>query len=158
MRKRGVLGRDLFLLFAALLLGFSSIGTEAAEEWKSTYAGAPTARIAHTAIWTGTRMIVWGGDDGITDLNTGARYDPVADTWAPTSTTGAPAGRNRHTAVWTGTKMIVWGGFNSSGGYLNTGGRYNPATDTWVSTSTTGGPTARYEHTAVWTGTKMIVW
>ena len=76
MRKRGVLGRDLFLLFAALLLGFSSIGTEAAEEWKSTYAGAPTARIAHTAIWTGTRMIVWGGSNGLNYFNTGGRYTP----------------------------------------------------------------------------------
>ena len=24
----------------------------------------PHARYAHTAVWTGSEMIVWGGDDG----------------------------------------------------------------------------------------------
>ena len=32
---------------------------------------APTARSLHTAVWTGTEMIVWGGYDGTTDLTRG---------------------------------------------------------------------------------------
>jgi hypothetical protein len=37
---------------------------------------APAPRVNHTAVWTGTRMIVWGGVSG-TPVNSGALYDPV---------------------------------------------------------------------------------
>jgi N-acetylneuraminic acid mutarotase/predicted RecA/RadA family phage recombinase len=115
-------------------------------------------RTGHTAVWTGTQMIIWGGaDDEFVYVDTGGRYDPTADTWAPTSTTNAPARRTDHTAVWTGTQMIIWGGF-APGSSLDTGGRYDPTTDTWAPTSTTNAPAGREHHTAVWTGTKMIVW
>ena len=118
---------------------------------------APTLheRYFHTAVWTGTEMIVWGGQGG---GNTGGRYDPSTDTWTPTSTgANVPAARYSHTAAWTGTEMIVWGG--EGPGFLNTGGRYNPSTDTWTPTSTAAdAPAARSQQTAVWTGTEMIVW
>ncbi len=68
----------------------------------------PDARAYHTAVWTGTEMIVWGG--GFPQTNTGGRYDPATDTWAATGLSGAPSARLGHTAVWTGTEMIVWGG------------------------------------------------
>lgn len=33
------------------------------DTWTSmSVVGAPEARLSHTAIWTGTEMIVWGGD------------------------------------------------------------------------------------------------
>src|SRR6266581_2090644 len=116
---------------------------------------APAGRYEHTAVWTGSEMIVWGGFNG-SFLNTGGRYHPGTGSWTATSTTIAPAGRDRYTAVWTGSEMIVWGGFNGS--YLNTGGRYNPGTDSWTATSATSAPAGRYEHTAVRTGSEMIVW
>ena len=116
--------------------------------------GAPTARDEQTAVWTGSEMIVWGGlaDPGDVYLGTGGRYDPVTDSWAPTSTVGAPFPRHSHTAVWTGSQMIVWGGDT------NTGGRYDPATDSWTPTSIADAPALRRTHTAVWTGSEMIVW
>jgi Dockerin type I domain len=85
---------------------------------------APEARDSHTAVWTGTEMIAWGGF-GTTSgyLSTGGRYIPSTDTWTATSTINAPDERDNHTAVWTGSEMIVWGGANGSG-VLNTGGRY----------------------------------
>jgi N-acetylneuraminic acid mutarotase len=134
----------------------------ATDTWEDTaVANAPTARHFHTSVWTGSRMIVWGGQDDDTVFNTGGRYDPMTDTWAPTTTTGAPSPRWDHTAVWTGNRMIVWGGcadvtFCSNA--LNTGGRYNPATDTWQAVQPGGAPTPRGGHTAVWTGAEMIVW
>ena len=67
------------------------------------------ARIFHTAVWTGSEMIVWGGLNGVS-LNTGGRYNPSTNSWTATSTTSAPDARAYHTAVWTGTQMIVWGG------------------------------------------------
>ena len=36
----------------------------------------PMADTAHTAVWTGSEMIVWGGFDGTFRLNTGGKYNP----------------------------------------------------------------------------------
>src|SRR5207245_413056 len=128
------------------------------DTWTATSTtNAPDARYYHTAVWTGSEMIVWGGDKDSSVLNTGGRYNPSTDTWTATSTTNAPDARYYHTAVWTGSEMIVWGG-GSNISLFNTGGRYNPSTDTWTATSTTNAPDARFGHTAVWTGSEMIVW
>jgi len=124
----------------------------------------PSARFAHTAVWTGSDMIVWGGINSSGALNDGGRYNPSANSWTAVNTSGAPAARGYHTAVWTGATggemMVVWGGQNagSPGSPLNDGGRYNPVGDSWTTVSTTGAPAPRSQHTAVWTGTEMIVW
>jgi N-acetylneuraminic acid mutarotase len=134
----------------------------ATDSWSPTSTtGAPTERALHTAEWTGSRMVVWGGADLTRYLDTGGRYDPTTDSWAATSMTGAPSERAGHTAMWTGSRMVVWGGYYFDGAYheLNTGGRYDPSTDTWTSTSTGANvPAARDFHTAVWTGNRMVVW
>jgi hypothetical protein len=130
------------------------------DAWTPTsLTNAPAARYRHTAVWTGSEMIVWGGYvNGVS--KTGGRYNPSTDSWTATSTTNAPDARSVHTAVWTGREMIVWGGRNCSPNCINfnTGDRYNPDTDGWVATSTTNAPTAREDHTAVWTGSEMIAW
>ena len=128
------------------------------DSWTATStANVPSARYYHTAVWTGSEMIVWGGQGGSGLFNTGGRYNPSTDSWTATSTTNAPVARLDHTAVWTGSEMIVWGGYADSGP-SNTGGRYNPSTDSWTSISTTKAASARNFHTAVWTGSAMIVW
>ncbi len=128
------------------------------DTWTATsITNAPSGRIHHTAVWTGSEMIIWGGSHGITFFDTGGRYNPSTDSWTATSITNAPSGRESHTAVWSGSEVIVWGGFGTFG-YSNTGGRYNPSTDTWAATSTTNAPSGRYNHTAVWSGSEMIVW
>jgi len=126
----------------------------------TTTTGAPPARWFHTAVWTGAKMIVWGGLDGTSDLNTGGVYDPVANTWTPTSTVGVPAARDMHVAAWTDAlaEMDVWGGQDDAVTQLRTGGRYNPAADTWTATSTLAAPIGRRFHTVVWTGSEMIPW
>ncbi len=121
----------------------------------------PVSGPGHTAVWTGSEMIVWGGYDDTTffgDLNTGGRYNPSTDSWAATSTANAPIARAGHTAVWDGREMIVWGGQDENYAFLNTGGRYDPSTDSWTATSTTNVAAGRTFHTAVWTGSEMIVW
>ena len=129
------------------------------DDWTNTSTtNVPGARYRHTAIWTGSEMIVWGGQDCCSALNTGGRYDPTTDSWTATSTINAPSGRIWHTAVWTGSEMIVWGGYDDGVVDFNTGGRYNPSTDTWTATATANAPNARQNHTAVWTGSEMIVW
>src|SRR6266581_205591 len=127
--------------------------------WTDTsLANAPSARDQHTAVWTGSEMIIWGGYDG-SSLNTGGRYEPATDSWMATTTINAPSARRVHTAVWTGSKMVVWSGRDNAGA-RNTGGRYDPSTDSWTATSTTNVPDARIFHTAVWSDitNEMIVW
>jgi N-acetylneuraminic acid mutarotase len=132
------------------------------DQWGATTTiNAPEARYQHTAVWTGSEMIVWGGWAGGPTFNTGGRYNPSTDSWTATSTNNAPTARRAHTAVWIGSEMIVWGGGYYDGvnfQVLNTGGRYDPSTDSWTATSTTNAPIAREIHTAVWTGSEMIVW
>ncbi len=121
---------------------------------------APDARRYHTAVWTGSKMIVWGGCDSQNDppgfFNSGGLYDPVSDSWSPTSMTNVPSARFAHTATWIGNKMIIWGGYN--GEFLNTGGIYDPASNTWEEVSLTNAPCEREHHTAIWTGSKLIIW
>ena len=130
--------------------------------WTATSTtGAPEARSEHTAVWTGTDMIIWGGHDGNSIAkNTGGRFDPVSNTWQTMSIVGAPQARWGHTAVWTGTEMIIWGGHSGAFSFitLDTGARYNPQTDSWTLISSVNAPTARMSFPPLWTGTEMIVW
>jgi hypothetical protein len=130
---------------------------------------APIPRYYPGAVWTGSRMLVFGG------LNSPfttpwlppypadfKAYDPVTDTWTTLSLVNGPSPRQGHTMVWTGTEAIVFGGFTN--GYGPTGydvfgdGRaYNPVTDTWRVLPQS--PIyRRYNHHAIWTGNKMIIW
>ncbi len=61
------------------------------DTWTATSTtNAPEARSFHTAVWTGSEMIVWGGSPGPNELNTGGRYNPTTDSWTATSTINAP--------------------------------------------------------------------
>ena len=108
------------------------------DSWSATSLnGVPSGRAAHTAVWTGTEMIVWGGFNNGNLIRTGGRYNPSTDSWTSTSITNAPAARGSHTAVWSDSEMIIWGGCTAVGfgctNFANTGGRYNPSTDSWTS-------------------------
>src|SRR6266571_1002420 len=129
------------------------------DSWTATNSDfAPTARRNHTAVWTGTEMIVWGGGEAYLGecQNTGGRYNPITDSW---TSMAHPARHRRlaHTAVWTGSQMIVWGGTDCRS-LIADGGRYGPAADNWTATSFIGEPSPRANHTAIWTGSEMIVW
>jgi len=114
-------------------VAYTSVATDT---WSATSTDSgPTARQNHTAVWSGTEMIVWGGYSGSSYLNTGGRYNPETNSWTPTSTTSAPGSRKDHAAVWSGNVMIVWGGFNGS--VMGTGGMYNPTTNSWTLITTT---------------------
>ena len=129
--------------------------------WKAmTLRGAPDRRDDHVVVWTGSEMIVWGGnqiDEDSELLASGGRYDPRNDRWAPTAN-GPLSPRDDPTAVWTGSEMIVWGGRGLGSTHERSGARYNPASDTWKSVALLGAPGGREDHTAVWTGKEMLVW
>ena len=56
--------------------GYTELLAGGQEFWHATSTiGAPTGRYLHTAVWTGSRMIVWGGFDGNNvNLNTGGQW------------------------------------------------------------------------------------
>ena len=59
--------------------------------WTATSTtNAPDCPSFHTAVWTGSEMIVWGGRITAGVFNTGGRYNPSTDSWTSTSTTNAP--------------------------------------------------------------------
>ena len=82
--------------------------------------GAPSPRFFHDAVWTGKRLLVWGGGDQGEGGNhpkhfdDGGQYDPLVDRWVPLEWQTRPAARGMHTAVWTSRGMVVFGG--STGG------------------------------------------
>jgi N-acetylneuraminic acid mutarotase len=128
------------------------------DSWSGTGGSAvPDPRDSHSAVWTGTEMIVWGGYRNPSYLNTGGKFNPVTGVWTPTGQTNVPAARRSNTAVWTGNEMIIWGGYDGTS-YLNSGGRYNPSIDGWTATNTVDAPAGRLSQTAVWNDSDMIIW
>jgi hypothetical protein len=119
---------------------------------------APSPRHSHTAVWTGSKMLVWGGYGATVPAVDGGIYDPATDTWEAMSTTDQPAPRYAFTGVWAGGRLVVWGGLGASDTKLGNGGMYDPATNTWSSVNAAGAPPARFLHGATSTGSEMIVW
>jgi hypothetical protein len=129
------------------------------DTWVATSTvNAPVARDRHSALWTGSEMITWGGSDGTNALHTGAKYDPGTDSWAPLGIANVPLGRIGYAAVWANNEMIVWGGVDETFNVTNTGGKYELSTDSWVPTTTVNAPSPRADLTGVWTGKEMVVW
>ena len=66
------------------------------DSWTATsITNVPADRGDHTAIWTGSEMIVWGGATHSSYFNTGGRYNPNTDIW--TATAHQRTGRQRIT-------------------------------------------------------------
>lgn len=131
----------------------------------SPMAPAPIALHGHTAVWTGSEMLVWGSATMGAD---GYAYDPGNDTWRPISNVNAPSPRAGHAALWTGNAMVIWGGsedWGSDGTSPGTGGFYYPATDSWVPVLTSGAPAGGDGRWAedgergvelMWTGERLL--
>ena len=120
-------------------------------------AHAPSSRAHHSAIWTGSEMIVWGGAAGAVEHADGAAYSPARQRWRTISGEDAPGDRSGHGAVWTGSEMIVWGGTRGAK-RLRTGGRYDPNSDTWTALPTEGAPEGCRTPAVAWTKAGLLVW
>jgi hypothetical protein len=122
---------------------------------------APIApRSEYAAVWTGKKMIVWGGYSGNTQYGDGAAYDPATRTWTKLAA-GPLAGQDLPVTVWTGKDMLIFGGSGTSGASSD-GAAYDPATNTWrklapIPASLGGNLTGSGSY-AVWTGKVMVAW
>jgi N-acetylneuraminic acid mutarotase len=120
--------------------------------------GPLSARQGASAVWTGSEMLLWGGDNGkLLTYSDGIRFNPATNTWTWMAASNLWE-RCRHSAVWTGSRMLIWGGRNSGTTLMPNGGVYDPGSNTWSAISGTDAPTARADQSAVWTGSEMIVW
>ncbi len=129
-----------------------------ADTWKPTSTmNAPAARFFHTAVWTGSKMLVWGGFGTAALEATGGIYDPETDTWSAMSVMNQPAPRTRVRSIWTGKKFVVWGGTSGSTA-VATGGIYDPATDTWAPMNQAGAPSGRHGFGMGWSGQVAMIW
>ena len=124
---------------------------------------APSPRIRSATIWTGDRVMVWGGRvfpeelEGTTRfLNTGALYDPSFDRWTEISLAGAPSVRELPSLAWTGKEVIVFGGVTSE--FQITGGAFDPQANRWRPIK--NGPLPANPNPirsrCVWTGTEVL--
>jgi N-acetylneuraminic acid mutarotase len=108
-----------------------------ADSWTSTSTtNAPSARDLHTAVWTFSEMIVWGGEDRMSVLNTGGRY--CAPTATPCASVGSwteqapyPISISGHAVVAQGGNVYSFGGIVNNAA-ITTAYKYNPATNTWT--------------------------
>ena len=115
-----ILGR--VALGIALVLSLPGLATPAPApgvgQWTPTApAGAPEARWQHAAVWTGSRMIVWGGASATDEPNTGLSSTPTPKLDAHEHDGALSCYDPR--AVWTGSKMIVGGALSYD--WLNVG-------------------------------------
>lgn len=101
--------------------------------WAAMPAAPIPARSSAASVWTGGRLLVWGGqgpDDTL--YGDGASYDPVTRTWAtlPPSPLTPRVGAQ---AVWVGGAFVVWGGITAGDGTRAVdGARYDVATGSWT--------------------------
>jgi N-acetylneuraminic acid mutarotase len=112
-------------------------------------------------VWSGTQLVVWGGQGENAWFANGGRYSPGGSWTALPATPAAfsePSERFNAVSVWTGSEWLVWGGQTSDNQFLRSGGRFKPLTSTWTNMALAGSPSPRANATAVWTGTEMIVW
>ena len=125
---------------------------------------APSPRGGHSAIWTGSEMIIWGGryvhDNEDTLLSDGAAYNPETNEWrAIAQPPESFAGRWNHAAAWSGDRMYIHGGeiWDAEAGYrISTGtfAAYHPFSDTWEILPEFSN---RQNHTAVWAAKRLVI-
>jgi len=146
----------------------------ATDTWKQTSSvGVPSPRAYHVSYYIGTLFFVWGGElTEATDaaaydsaLVTGGFYDPLNDTWSPTSIVNAPPGGAYYSAASSDTDFFVWGGTQDPAPWnevtvnvTNTGYLFNYASNSWKAISTVNAPSARRYAAAVWTGSKFVIY
>jgi Galactose oxidase, central domain/Kelch motif len=114
---------------------------------------APPLPAASVVLWTGTRVLIWGGGCCGDARAQGAAYDPATDRWSPLPR--SPLAGRHAAGVWTGTEMVIAGGQTADGAAFADAAAYNPTTRSWRRLPPLPGP--RYGATLTWTGREVLV-
>ena len=134
----------------------------ALDTWTAT-STPPRTRIGATRLWTGSRVIVWGGcweegSGGCYVDDRGEWYEPATDTWGLINNNLADSTAMDHAAVWTGTHMVAIGGDAFFGKANDQGIRYHAATNTWQPTRASLSLLPPRFSSTVWSSTAAITY
>jgi hypothetical protein len=165
-------GRDLWVWGGLAIEGRAALPDGAryspsSDSWSPiATAGAPSPRHLQGACWTGTEVMVWGGQgETALPLDTGEAYDPNANTWRSLPPiNGLIKPRAAPDLFWTGKSLLVYQGV----GKADKTGRRKPifdgalldtTTNEWRPMNPTGapGPGTSKHHTCL-IGKDLVVW
>jgi hypothetical protein len=128
-------------------------------------AGAPAPRRAAYGVWTGSRVLFYGGfDKAGKAVGSISLYDPANDAWFTGSSSGAPGPLANPTVGWSGSGFLLFGGLSGSTVSGDSYG-YFPASNRWYVLGQSGGgggggkgPPARYGAFGTWDGGLFTIW
>jgi hypothetical protein len=124
---------------------------------RMTSSRSPAARRGAVGIWTGSRVLLWGGfaSDGLAVDNKTHLYDPANNSWTEADDTNAPQDVRNPATAWSGTHFYVFGGwanpFDTSAAR-----RFQASNETW--SPLPSGPSLRNGPFGNWDGSYFVVW
>lgn len=131
-------------------------GDEAAPPgWRRGDPGPIPSRDGQVVVWTGSELLVWGGDPAGEGAPEGAAYHRDDDRWRALTPAPFPV-RTQAVAAWTGVEMLIWGGQEPGPKATATGGAYSPLADRWR-TLAPSPLAARVPLVGVWTGAELVI-
>lgn len=76
--------------------------------WRSLPPSPLSGRWDATALWTGSKVVLWGGHASLVEaLVDGASYDPESRSWTPIPPAPVPE-RGHQVAYWIDDRLVVW--------------------------------------------------
>jgi N-acetylneuraminic acid mutarotase len=139
----------------------------ATQEWQMMAQGPLGLRDGPEGAWTGTEVIIWGGDVGDQeDVVSGAAYTPAQDQWRSLSEAPLEARRSHTVTAWD-DRILVWGGSGEivpvdiefgvyDIDYYGDGAIYEPETDSWEYIGQ-GPLDPRDRHAAIQLGHSIVI-
>jgi|GEM_PF-2224089 len=118
---------------------------------KSSALGRSNPRYDHTAVVSGSNMLIFGGTNGTSVFSDLRQFN--GSIWS--ARTSSTIARYAHTAVTIGSDMFVFGGIGTNGSDLNDLWVYHYAANNWTQLS--NGATPRHGHAAAAVGSDMYV-
>jgi len=138
------------------LLTHGEIFDPKTQQWRAmNNVGQPAARYAHNCVWTGKKMLVWGGSVQFFAVSNGAAYDPGTDSWSPIDDVNSPLATIGEASYWSGKYLMVWGGREGESNLVQVGGLYDPESNKWQFTTLQGAPSPRWGVSLSGTGEKV---
>jgi hypothetical protein len=128
------------------------------DSWSRLPAGPLAGRQQTTGTWTGTELVVVGGNNVDAKVfGDAAAYNPATRSWRRLP--ALPEPRTGATVTWNGREVLVVGGqgrFSDRARPYADGVAYSPASNRWRRLPAMD--TGRIGHTAVCTGRQLLVW
>jgi hypothetical protein len=131
-----------------------SLYDNASGRWRRIPPGPLAARESAAMVWTGSRVLFWGGEANGRPFADGAALDPDSLTW--THLPAAPlSARTPAASAWTGAEFIVWGD-RSRSRRARDGAAYDPVRRRWRRLRRA--PIALNAVSSVWIGGELVIY